>query len=67
LKTNISPMWLTYHMLKWDDVEQHESDQKCTICGGPMMKTEVVTDERGANYEGFVCHTDKQVTWLRVG
>jgi hypothetical protein len=54
-------------MLKWDDVEQHESDQKCTICGGPMMKTEVVTDERGANYEGFVCHTDKQVTWLRVG
>jgi NAD(P)H-flavin reductase len=59
-------MWLTYHMMKWEDVEQQESDQKCTICGRPMMQTEVITDEKGLGYQGFVCHSDKQVTWLRV-
>jgi hypothetical protein len=60
-------MWLTYHMLKWDEVKQEESDQRCTLCGKPMMKTEMVTDDRGRNYEGFVCHADKQVTWVREG
>ena len=54
-------------MMKWDEVEQFASDQKCTICGGPMMKTEILTDEKGGNYEGFVCHADRQVTWLKVG
>ena len=67
MKTNISPMWLTYHMMKWDEVDQRESDQKCTLCGRPMMKTEVITDEKGTSYEGFVCHFDRQVTWMRVG
>ena len=66
MKTNISPMWLTYHMMKWDQVKQQESDQKCTICGRPMMKTEIMTDGKGVNYEGYVCHSDKQVTWLRM-
>ena len=60
-------MWLTYHMMKWEEVEQSESDQKCTLCGRPMMKTEVITDEKGTDYEGFVCHFDRQVTWMRVG
>ena len=64
--TNVSPMWLTYYMLKWDEVEQHPSDQKCTLCGKPMMRTEIVTDDKGTNYEGFVCHQDKQVTWVRA-
>ena len=67
MKTHVSPMWLTYHMLKWDEVKQEESDQRCTLCGKPMMKTEMVTDDRGRNYEGFVCHADKQVTWVREG
>ncbi len=59
-------MFLTYYMMKWDDVKQKKSDQKCAICGGLMMQTEVVTDEKGIEYEGFVCHADKQVTWLRL-
>ena len=67
MKTNISPMWLTYHMMKWDEVKQFESNQKCTLCGKPMMQTEVITDDKGANYEGFVCHSDKQVTWVKAG
>ena len=66
MKTEISPMWLTYHMMKWGEVKQVESDQKCTTCGRAMMRTEVITDPKGADYEGFVCHPDKQVTWLRV-
>jgi hypothetical protein len=60
-------MWLTYHMMKWDDIEQTASEQKCTLCGRVMMRTELLTDEKGINYEGFVCHLDKQVTWIRAG
>jgi len=53
-------------MMKWDEVKQEESDQRCTTCGKPMMKTETIIDEKGRKYEGFVCHSDKQVTWVKV-
>jgi hypothetical protein len=66
MKTNVSPMFLTYFMMKWEDVEQHESSQRCTVCGKALMRTEVVKDEKGVSYEGFVCHADKQVTWVRL-
>jgi len=66
MKTDVSPMFLTYFMVKWDEVTQSRSDQKCTLCGQPLMRTEVVTDEKGANYEGYVCHEDRQVTWVRI-
>ena len=66
MKTSVSPMFLTYYMLEWRDVKQTESDQKCTVCGRPLMRTEVVSDEKGIEFEGFVCHSDKQVTWVRV-
>jgi hypothetical protein len=52
-------------MMQWDDVKQQKSDQRCTTCGEPMMKTEIILDQKGRKYEGFVCHTDKQVTWVR--
>ncbi len=65
MKTKVSPMFLTYFMMKWEEVVQHESGQKCTLCGKPLMQTEVVTDEKGIDYDGFVCHADKQVTWVR--
>jgi hypothetical protein len=67
MKSEISPMWLTYFMVNWTDIEQHDSDQKCTECGRPLRRTEYVTDSKGLSYEGFVCHADKRVTWLRVG
>ncbi len=66
MKTDISPMWLTYHMLDWGAVKQEESDQKCTLCGRPLMRTETVTDGRGPEFVGYVCHQDKQVTWLKA-
>lgn len=59
-------MFLTYFMLKWADVKQHESDQICTMCGKALMLTEPFTDGKGAEYAGYVCHGDKQVTWVKV-
>ena len=53
-------------MMKWNEVEQEESDERCTVCGRPLMKTEVVVDDKGRKYEGFVCHSDKQVTWVKL-
>jgi hypothetical protein len=66
MKTDVSPMFLTYFMVKWDEIGQRESDQKCSACGRIMMKTETFTDQTGSNYQGYVCHTDKRVTWLKV-
>jgi len=66
MKSSISPMFLTYYMVRWDDVRQAPSEQKCTECGNPLSKTEVIEDEKGVKYEGYVCHADKRVTWLRV-
>jgi hypothetical protein len=59
-------MFLTYHMVKWEEVSQEVSDQKCTKCGRRLNKTEDIVDQKGVSYEGYVCHPDKQVTWLRV-
>jgi len=53
-------------MLDWKSVRQEESDQRCTFCGKALMRTEAVTDEKGIDYYGYVCHLDKQVTWVRV-
>ena len=66
MKTDTSPEFLTYHMMKWQEVEQVESDQRCQICGAPLKRTEEVVDGRGNRYEGYVCHQDKQVTWVRI-
>ncbi|HEV2226524.1 MAG TPA: hypothetical protein VGR56_06945 [Nitrososphaerales archaeon] len=66
MKSNVSPMFLTYFMVNWDKMEQHQSDQRCTLCGGPMKRTEEVTDEKGLSYEGYVCHADKSVIWVRT-
>ena len=60
-------MFLTYFMVKWDEIEQRESDQKCTECGRTMKITEPVVDQKIQSYEGYVCHTDKRITWVRLG
>ena len=67
MKVNVSPMFLTYYMVKWEDVKQQESNLKCVLCGKQLMQTELITDQKGTDYEGYVCHSDKQVTWSRVG
>ena len=65
MKSNVSPMFLTYFMINWEKMEQHQSDQKCTLCGRPMNRTEEVIDQKGLRYEGYVCHADKSVIWVR--
>lgn len=66
MKTDVSPIFLTYFMVRWEAVQQHETEQRCQTCGGPLSRTEEVVDGKGARYEGFVCHSDKQVTWVRL-
>ena len=60
-------MFLTYFMVKWADVRQSESDQRCQTCGGPLKRTEELVDGDGRRFEGYVCHVDKQVAWVRLG
>jgi len=66
MKSDVSPMFLTYFMVNWDKIEQRQSDQKCTQCSGPMNKTEEVIDQKGLRFEGYVCHADKSVIWVRA-
>jgi hypothetical protein len=66
VKSDVPPIFLTYYMVKWQDVKQQDSEQKCQICGGPLKKTEELVDQKGLRYEGFVCHSDRQVTWVKV-
>ena len=54
-------------MVKWDEIQQEESNQKCTECGLPLKRTEKVTDGKGLSYEGYVCHRDRSVTWVKIG
>lgn len=67
MKSDVSPMYLTYHMVDWQGVKQQDSEQRCQTCGGPLRLTEEVIGQNGARYEGYVCHRDKQVTWVRKG
>jgi hypothetical protein len=65
LKTDVSPMFLTYFMLDWSKIGQESSDQKCTECGGTMRATEPLIDKTGLAYVGYVCHSDKRVIWVK--
>jgi hypothetical protein len=67
MKSNVSPMFLTYFMVNWETIGQQESDQKCTECGSLMNRTEEVVDQKDQRYLGYVCHKDKRVIWVRAG
>ncbi len=60
-------IYWTYFMLDWTKVRQEDSDLKCADCGRPMKKTEPAIDAKGTNYDGYVCHADKRVVWLKAG
>ena len=66
MKTKVPPIFLTYFMVNWKDVKQFDTEQRCMVCGNPMRKTEPFIDENGVNYEGYACHRDKTVTWVRI-
>jgi len=56
----------TYYMLDWNSVKQiQSSDDRCTTCGGPLNRLEIVRDKKGKEFEGIVCHRCKTVLWVR--
>ena len=56
----------TYYMINWDKVKQTPSDQKCSECGDKMNKAEQAVDSKGRAYDGYVCHRDKRLVWVRA-
>ena len=67
MKSDVSPIFLTYYMVKWHELKQYESPHRCQTCARPLNRTEEVVDAKGLRYEGYVCHSDKQVTWVKAG
>lgn len=58
-------IYWTYYMIDWNKVKQEESGVKCADCGKPMKKTEPAVDAEGKSYDGYVCHSDKRVVWMK--
>ena len=58
-------IYWTYFMVDWEKVGQVPSDQKCAQCGKIMLKVEPAVDPKGASYDGYVCHDDKRLVWVR--
>jgi len=56
----------TYFMINWEKVKQTPSDQKCAECGNPMLRAEQAIDSKGKRYDGYVCHTDKRLIWVKA-
>ncbi len=65
MDTDISPLFLTYHMMDWGKLAQAPSPTKCVSCGGPMMSVDAVKDKKGAVFDGIVCHRCKVLLWTR--
>jgi DNA-directed RNA polymerase subunit RPC12/RpoP len=59
-------IFFTYFMIDWEKVGQTPSDQKCAECGRSMMKSEPAVDSKGQKYDGYVCHTDKRLIWIKA-
>ena len=60
-------IFMTYFMLDWSKVKQTPSEVKCADCGDPMSLGEPAIDSKGARYDGYVCHRDKRLIWVKAG
>ena len=58
-------IYWTYYMVDWSKVKEEPSDIPCTECGAMMAKAEPAVDSRGLRYDGYVCHKDKKLIWVR--
>ena len=58
-------VFVTYHMVDWGKIEQHQSSHRCVQCGGLMAKVEQAEDRMGRKFGGLACHTCKRLIWLR--
>ena len=59
-------IYWTYFMIDWSKVQQEPSDQRCAECGELMMKAEPAVDAKGQRFDGYVCHKDKRVVWVKA-
>ena len=55
----------TYFMMDWKKAAQSPSDRSCQVCRGQMNIVEAMTDAKGTQYDGYVCHKDKVLVWVR--
>ena len=60
-------IYWTYYMVDWSKVRQEDSDQRCAECGKAMKKVEAAEDAKGMMYDGYVCHDDKRLIWVKSG
>ncbi len=67
LRTDVSPLFLTYFMIDWKRISQSPSSNMCLSCGGEMMSVEPVRDKKGVVFDGIVCHKCKTLLWSRSG
>jgi len=56
----------TYYMMDWKKVQQWPSDVKCADCGKAMNQVEPAEDPAGRSYDGYVCHSDKRLLWVKA-
>ena len=56
----------TYFMIDWKKVRQWPSDIKCADCGRTMNQVEPAEDSAGRKYDGYVCHSDKRLLWVKA-
>jgi len=58
-------VYMTYFMFDWDKVQLRPSKVKCSECGGYLGISEQAVDSKGQRFDGYVCHTDKRLVWLK--
>ena len=58
-------IYWTYYMMDWGKAKQEPSGRNCMQCGGTMNLVEPMSDAKGASYDGYVCHKDKLLIWVR--
>ncbi len=55
----------TYFMVDWKTAKQTPSEHRCMQCGGQLQWVEPVKDSKGLVYDGLVCHTCRQILWVK--
>jgi len=58
-------IYWTYFMIDWGKAKQYPTDRKCQECGAEMQRVEPITDAKGTAYDGYVCHNNKVLIWVR--
>lgn len=58
-------IYWTYFMIDWEKAKQEASDKLCQECGQMMNRVEPMSDQKGSTYDGYVCHKNKLLIWVK--